>query len=135
MCSSDLDQYYKGESIAFRRSESSGIGLAYTKELLELHKATIQCESELGKGSVFTVALPISEKAYPEEWLEYSEPKMEEASLRESVPLEGTNPVPENLRQTLLFVEDNEDLCRYLMNAFQTDYRVVIAKNIHQITT
>ena len=27
-----------------------------------------------------------------------------------------------------LFVEDNEDLCRYLMNAFQTDYRVVIAK-------
>ena len=123
-----FDQYYKGESIAFRRSESSGIGLAYTKELLELHKATIQCESELGKGSVFTVALPISEEAYPEEWLEYSEPKMEEASLRESVPLEGTNPVPENLRQTLLFVEDNEDLCRYLMNAFQTDYRVVIAK-------
>lgn len=124
-----FDQYYKGESIAFRRSESSGIGLAYTKELLELHKATIQCESELGKGSVFTVALPISEEAYPEEWLEYSEPKMEEASLRELVPLEGTNPVPENLRQTLLFVEDNEDLCRYLMNAFQTDYRVVIAKN------
>ena len=124
-----FDQYYKGESIAFRRSESSGIGLAYTKELLELHKATIQCESELGKGSVFMVALPISQEAYPEEWLEYSEPKMEEVSLRESVPLEGTNPVPENLRQTLLFVEDNEDLCRYLMNAFQTDYRVVIAKN------
>lgn len=73
-----FDQYYKGESIAFRRSESSGIGLAYTKELLELHKATIQCESELGKGSVFTVALPISEEAYPEEWLEYSEPKMDE---------------------------------------------------------
>ena len=124
-----FDRYYKGASIAFRRSESSGIGLAYTKELLELHKATIQCESELGKGSVFTVALPISEVVYPEEWLEYSEPKMEEASLRESVPLEGTNPVSENLRQTLLFVEDNEDLCRYLMNAFQTDYRVVIAKN------
>ena len=124
-----FDRYYKGASIAFRRSESSGIGLAYTKELLELHKATIQCESELGKGSVFTVALPISEEAYPEEWLEYSEPKMEEVSLRESVPLEETNSVPENLRQTLLFVEDNEDLCRYLMNAFQTDYRVVIAKN------
>ncbi len=124
-----FDRYYKGESIAFRRSESSGIGLAYTKELLELHKATIQCESELGKGSVFTVALPISEEAYPEEWLEYSEPKMEEVSSRESVPLEGTNPVSEHLRQTLLFVEDNEDLCRYLMNAFQTDYRVVVAKN------
>lgn len=124
-----FDRYYKGASIAFRRSESSGIGLAYTKELLELHKATIQCESELGKGSVFTVALPISEEAYPEEWLEYSESKMEEVSLRESVPLEETNSVPENLRQTLLFVEDNEDLCRYLMNAFQTDYRVVIAKN------
>ena len=91
------------------------LGLAYTKELLELHKATIQCESELGKGSVFTVALPISEEAYPEEWLEYSEPKMEEVSLRESVPLERTNPVPENLRQTLLFVEDNEDLCRYCL--------------------
>ena len=115
-----------GDGVALDAEQAATVG---DKEHIVVGKATIQCESELGKGSVFTVALPISEEAYPEEWLEYSEPKMEEASLRESVPLEGTNPVPENLRQTLLFVEDNEDLCRYLMNAFQTDYRVVIAKN------
>lgn len=122
-----FDRCYKGESIAFRRSESSGIGLAYTKELLELHKATIRCESELGKGSAFTVVLPVSAEAYPEEWLECSALRQEEPPLLESAPWEDT--VPENLGQTLLFIEDNEDLCHYLANAFQTEYRVVIAKN------
>lgn len=44
--------------------QGSGLGLAITKQMVELMNGTIECRSELGKGTVFTVTveLPIGEK-------------------------------------------------------------------------
>jgi hypothetical protein len=42
-----------------------GIGLSLAQEIVELHRGQIQIESELGKGSVFTVMLPVTE-SHPE---------------------------------------------------------------------
>ncbi len=40
-------------------SGGSGIGLAITKKLIELHRGTIRVESEVGKGSTFSFSLPL----------------------------------------------------------------------------
>jgi PAS domain S-box-containing protein len=42
---------------------SLGIGLSLVQEIVELHRGQIQIESELGKGSVFTVMLPVTTPA------------------------------------------------------------------------
>lgn len=42
-----------------RKKEGSGIGLALVKSLVEIHGGTIRVKSELGKGSEFTITLPV----------------------------------------------------------------------------
>lgn len=43
-----------------RNREGSGIGLSLVKELILLHKGTIELESEPGKGSEFKITLPVN---------------------------------------------------------------------------
>ena len=50
--------------------KSTGIGLSLTKSLVQIHRGEIRVESKLGKGSTFTVMIPIAKRYYadlPEE--------------------------------------------------------------------
>ena len=47
------------ESGAARRYEGTGLGLALTRKIVESQGGEIGVESEVGKGSCFTVVLPL----------------------------------------------------------------------------
>ena len=61
-----FNRFYSRDSKNMSNSEqgSTGIGLALTKELVELHHGKITAESQLNKGSIFIITLPLGEKAF-----------------------------------------------------------------------
>ncbi|HMH23438.1 MAG TPA: two-component regulator propeller domain-containing protein [Puia sp.] len=54
-----FDRFFQNEIPGSMVNQGSGIGLAITREFVRLHQGSIYVESEPGKGSSFTVLLPI----------------------------------------------------------------------------
>jgi signal transduction histidine kinase len=54
-----FDKFYRGSAPSVRRIRGSGIGLAITKHVAEMHGGKVMVESEPGKGSTFTLRIPI----------------------------------------------------------------------------
>ncbi|HDS29571.1 MAG TPA: PAS domain-containing sensor histidine kinase, partial [Firmicutes bacterium] len=55
-----FDRFYQAEPIDTRSHQGAGLGLSITKELIEMMGGTIGVESEVGKGSTFTIKLPLA---------------------------------------------------------------------------
>jgi PAS domain S-box-containing protein len=54
-----FERFHRVEGSPGRSMEGTGIGLSLVQELVQLHGGTIQVSSELGKGSTFTIRMPI----------------------------------------------------------------------------
>ncbi|WHY21969.1 HAMP domain-containing sensor histidine kinase [Paenibacillus sp. G2S3] len=54
-----FDRFYKVDRARTRETHSSGLGLAITQKIVETHNGTIEVSSTVGKGTTFTVTLPL----------------------------------------------------------------------------
>lgn len=55
-----FERFYRVEKAHARESGGTGLGLAIVKAIAEAHGGTVQVRSQLGKGSVFAVTLPLA---------------------------------------------------------------------------
>lgn len=54
-----FERFYKGDVSRNRETGGTGLGLSIVKALVEAHGGSVSAESELGKGTKFTILLPI----------------------------------------------------------------------------
>ncbi len=54
-----FEKFYRVPKEKTRETRGAGLGLTLTKHIIEAHRGTIECQSEVGKGSIFTIALPL----------------------------------------------------------------------------
>ena len=54
-----FDRFYRINSDRSRTTGGSGLGLAIVRAIIQAHQGTIEVESQMGKGSIFTVKLPL----------------------------------------------------------------------------
>ena len=88
----------------------SGIGLAIVQKFVKQHGGTINVESVRGKGSCFTVLLPMSSEEY-------------------SSGMHVTSDAAISSLQRILVVEDNADILDYLSSILSDEYDVLTASN------
>lgn len=100
----------------------SGIGLHIVNEYIKLHRGTITLTDNIPQGSIFTFKLPIIkvEAANKSEIVEVLEEDFDE---------ENENPGLVTDKPILLFVDDNKDLCEFIVDNLCDDYSVITAYN------
>jgi PAS domain S-box-containing protein len=60
-----FERFYRVRNARGRSFEGSGIGLALVQELVKLHGGAVEVESEMGRGSTFSVAVPSGKAHLP----------------------------------------------------------------------
>jgi signal transduction histidine kinase len=59
----DLDhlgeRFYRGSEVVARRTRGAGLGLAFARQVVELHGEQLEVETEVGRGSTFAFKLPL----------------------------------------------------------------------------
>jgi CheY-like chemotaxis protein len=128
-----FDRFYRIEGDSGQYENGSGLGLALTRELVNLMDGNICVKSSPEDGTIFTIVLPVSNEAPLKEMARLSEPK-EQSVAQNHHTARSQNIAPEAIpeeseRQILLIVEDSPDLVDYLEAVLKEDYLLEFASN------
>jgi PAS domain S-box-containing protein len=80
-----FEKFYRGAQRESRKQTGSGLGLAIVKSIAERHGGNVHVDSQLGKGSTFSLSIPIRQ------------PKRETRPKRETLPKRPSEPRPPGL--------------------------------------
>ena len=130
-----FDIFFQIKGSSRFEKESSGIGLALTRELVLLHNGEILVTDAENQGTDFIVKIPIGEEnfhltdALPAEEIKFPDPQN---AVAEQTPTEHQYKISEEKISSIpiiLIVEDNQDLREYVADELEGAYHVEQASN------
>ena len=105
----------------------SGIGLALAKAFVELHGGEITVDSVEGKGTVFTVDIPMTVVEEPSAGL-VQEPRITQQTVVEELEdMETEEQIPDENKECILIIDDNADVRDYVKSLLKEEYTVIEA--------
>jgi signal transduction histidine kinase/DNA-binding response OmpR family regulator len=134
---SNIEEIFRRYNTVSKKSnisnyESTGIGLSHIKELIEFHQGKIEVESELGKGSCFSVYIPT---CLCETQVDLAQPAIQLEGKLEDYQVNNNKenyltdlPFFEN-KKTVLVVEDNLDMKLFLKGILKDRFNIIEATN------
>ncbi|NET37225.1 MAG: tetratricopeptide repeat protein [Cyanothece sp. SIO1E1] len=131
-----FDRFYQVDDTATREGEGTGIGLALTKELVHLMKGDIQVESQVGKGTTFSLNLPIEKAGPSAELAATDQAELATTLVAKEIKALNTSALEEVSGMAngeeldhLLIIEDNADVVEYLQALIGDTYSISVARN------
>jgi len=141
-----FDRFYQVDGSHTREHEGTGIGLALTKELVDLHKGKIEVESEEGKGTTFRLIFVLGKNHLrQDEICEHEQDRDYDKDEDKDKDKEQFGLEPEEISEvnknsksfyenyeiqslpTLLIVDDNSDVRKYISMILEHHYKIIEA--------
>lgn len=130
-----FNRFYQADDSLVREYEGSGIGLALTKEFIDLHHGSIEVFSQETKGTEMVLRLPMGKEHFIAAGIKVQD-KIEDSFLQEeenTLPIisgnddfnEGTS--PDQQKPIVLLIEDNADVRQYIKEILMEHYTVIQA--------
>ncbi len=144
-----FERFHRVKGARGRSYEGSGIGLALVQELVKLHGGSVKVESEVGRGSTFTVTIPtgaghlpadrlggerrlasssLQTEAYVDEvlkWLPDDGSRLHLLQTFEAVPTALPPGSTDQSHPRILLADDNADMRDYVSRLLSPKYEVV----------
>ncbi|MBD0402836.1 ATP-binding protein [Flammeovirga sp. EKP202] len=115
-----FDRFYQTKNANSINIKGTGLGLSIAKSVIEAHEGKIEVESRKGQGTTFIIELPLketpNEEVIPQNFFVQQETNIE---------IKGST----FEKQTVLLVEDNEDILLYLSNLLKDTCTIKGASN------
>ena len=121
-----FDRFYQVDDYTTRKEGGAGIGLAITRELVQLLDGTIEVKSNPGIGTIFTVRLPyvpVKEKS-----VVVTEADEVAESMEANSDFRDITSNSSKYHQRLLIIEDNPDVVGYLKACYHNHFSIDVAR-------
>ena len=118
-----FDRFYQVDRI---HPKGSGIGLSLAKAFVELHGGAIEVESELNKGTVFIVTIPVAHVA---ETSQEVDKQIGASAVEAELDSIETDKEFESDRPLVLVIDDNRDIREMVSELLRDDYNIITAVN------
>ncbi|MDN5211814.1 two-component regulator propeller domain-containing protein [Fulvivirgaceae bacterium BMA12] len=133
-----FDRFYVDKEKYERNKQGIGIGLSFTKSLVELHNGSIQVESEINDGTTFKISFPLGKDFYEEgETIQYHSQfphgrlsvdtgleTVEEENMVDNELLQSDSNLP-----VLLIIDDNADIRTFIKQGLADKYQIYQAED------
>ena len=129
-----FERFYQVESMDQSYFGGTGIGLEVVKSFVALHKGKIEVESKIGEGTTFHLYFPLGKGHFDDKDIVVGEYPGKKEFLKTNTAITDTDQKEDEgynhaNKSTVLVVDDNPELRKYIKSEFQEYYRIETAKN------